>query len=306
MESPIRIFTIKQEFTDKGGPLFSGLGRDDICFFRFVGGNTSETDKLSGQLYRLKASGVLLIGIFRFPFRFEGKRRLQTAIEQYYRMREICDAVTYLNSDGMMETLQPGTPIHEAREIFDRFEEASVRSIEETIWVSGEMNIDAHDIRTFMKNSSGPVYIRTFEGDAFDEPLKYAISAPYLPQDFTEGQQMIVNIGYTKNVDMLSFQQINLRLNDLFHKAELFKLGSYFINEPGHRFRITLFIHGMQDPFPRPEQMGKYLVQRLWLKRKWDLLASRSRNFRWSPPERRDRYKSDNSEPAGEKQELRA
>ncbi|MEB3103698.1 cell division protein FtsZ [Ferviditalea candida] len=304
MESPIRFFKIKQEFAEKEGSFLSEIRRDDICFFRFVGGNTSETDKLGRQLNRLKASGALLIGIFRFPFRFEGKRRMQTAIEQYYRMREICDAVTYLNSDGMMETLKPGTPIHQAREIFDRFEEASVRSIEETIRVSGEMNIDAHDIRSFMKNSSGPVYIRTFEGDSFDEPLKYAISAPYLPQDFTEGRQMIVNIGYTQNVDMLSFQQINLRLNDLFNKAELVKLGSYFINEPGHRFRITLFIHGMQDPFPRPEQMGKSYLRRLWLKRKWDELAIRSRHFRWSPLERRDR--TDSPETVGEKRELQA
>lgn len=224
-----------------------------------------------------------MIGIFRFPFRFEGKKRLQTAIAQYHLMKEICDATTYLHSDGMMDILKPGTTISEANQIFESIEEAPIRAIEEMIRVPGDMNIDVHDLHSFMKSVRGPVYIRTFEGDTFDEPLKYTISAPYLPQDYVEGNQMIVNIGCTKNVDMASFQQINLRLNDLFHKADLFKLGTYMIDEPGHRFKITLILNGMKDPYPRPEHMQKFSVPRHWIKGKWEWIAKISRSG-WSLP----------------------
>ncbi|GAX91192.1 cell division protein FtsZ [Effusibacillus lacus] len=274
MVNPVRIFKIKQELSERDRILMPMMGRDDICFFRFVGGNSGETERLMEQLYRLKSRDVLLVGIFRFPFRFEGKKRLQKAISQYYQMKELCDAITYLHSDGMMEILTPGTTIQEANLVFELLEEAPIRAIEEMIQVTGEMNIDVKDIQTFLRNGRGPVYIRTFEGDSFDEPLKYAISTPYLPQDYTEGKQMIINIGCTKDVDMVSFQQINLRLNDLFHKTDLFKLGTYLMDEPGPRFKITLIVNGMKDPFPQPEKMKKLITQRLWFKKKWELLTA--------------------------------
>jgi cell division protein FtsZ len=284
MEKAVRIFQIKQELSEKDLSMLPTMERDDICFYHFVGGNVGETERLIEQLSCLKERRVLLFGIFRFPFRFEGKKRLHTAIVQYHRMKEICDGITYFQSDGMMDILEPGTSIREANLTFDSLEEAPIRAIQEMIHLPGEMNIDVQDIQTFIKGKKGPLFIRTFEGDSFDEPLKYLISAPYLPQDYADGEQMIINIGYAQNVDMVAFQQINLRLNDLFHKADLFKLGTYFMDEPGHRFKITLVVNGIQDPFPRPEKMKRTFLQRHWFKRKWVDFAKKGRPSNWLSP----------------------
>lgn len=269
MQSSVQIHTVKQELSAREWAGLSIAGKDDICFFRFNGGNSSETDKLSEQLNRVKGTGILLIGIFRFPFRFEGKKRLQTAIKQYHLMKQLCDAVIYLHSDGIMQTLQPGTSVQEANFVIDRLEAAPIHAIEHTIRVPGEMNIDVHDIQAFIRGVKGPLYVRTFEGDAFDEPLKYLIATPYLPQDFADGEQMIINIGYTQQVDMAAFQQINLRLNDLLHKAELFKLGTYLLNDSSYKFQITLLIKGIADPYPAPAETAAQVAQPQWFKRKW-------------------------------------
>lgn len=258
MEKSVRIFQLNSGLSNDDSIQTATVQPDDICFYRFIGGNESETDTFLQELSLLKGKKALLIGVFRFPFRFEGKKRFQTATTQYFQMKEYCDAVIYFYSDDLMETIDPRTPMREAHLIFNTIEEKTMLHLKEMIEITGEMNIDFQDIETFIKRNKGPLFLHTIESDSFDEPLKYLISTPYLPEDFTDGKQLIINIGYTQEVDMDAFRQINLRLNDLFSKADLFKLGSYFINEPGHRFKITLLVNGINDPLAAPDDFRSF------------------------------------------------
>ncbi|WP_407272950.1 cell division protein FtsZ [Radiobacillus sp. PE A8.2] len=256
------------------------IHRDDFCFYRFIGGNSSETNELIDQLNVLKDKKALMLGIFRFPFRFEGKRRMQTAIHQYHRMRELCDSVIFFHGDGMLEMIDQSSSLVEANQIFNSYEENAIAALEEMIYVPGEINIDARDIRTFIKENKGPIFLHTLEEDSFDEPLKYLISAPYLPENYTDGKEMIINIGYSQDVNMEAFRHINLRLHDMFHKAELVKLGSYFMKKPGNRFKITILVSGIEDPFPKPDDFGKLPLPSLWFKRKWELIQRRGKELK--------------------------
>ncbi|TFB14641.1 cell division protein FtsZ [Filobacillus milosensis] len=257
METPVKIYHVDQGEWQKNKLVMENPEQENLYFFRFIGGNPSETDELIQQLRVLKGQKTLLIGIFRFPFRFEGKRRAQTATEQYLRMKEFCDAVIYFHSDDLMDLIDHKTSIRDAQNTFNAVEEETIRSLKELIEHTGDMNIDFHDIESFIHKNKGPFFIHTVENDSFDIPLKYLISTPYLPKDFTDGDQLIINIGYTRDVNMETFRQINLRLHDLFSKAELFKIGSYFIDEPGERFKITLIVNGIADPIEPPENYRK-------------------------------------------------
>ncbi|SRR5690625_2694705 len=254
MEAPVNIYQLNNVSLQSDKVKIERLKKDDICFYRFIGGNVSETEELTRTLSELKEKEPLLIGLFRFPFRFEGKKRFHTAKIQYFRMKELCDAIIYFNSDDLMQTVDEKTPIHEAYTHFDKIEEKAIFSMRQIIEQPGNMNIDFQDIETFIKQVNGPLFLHTIEGHFFNEPLKYLISTPYLPEDFVDGKQLIINIGYTRGVDMEAFRLINLRLNDLFSKADLFKLGSYFIDEPGERFEITLIVNGIDDPFDKPDE----------------------------------------------------
>ncbi|MBO8172998.1 MAG: cell division protein FtsZ [Bacillaceae bacterium] len=282
MGQEVSIFIFKQSVGNKDMSQVSQIEPDDICFFRFRGGNPGETEEMVESLYRLKETQGFLIGIFRFPFKFEGKKRLETAVMQYHQMKGICDAVTYFDSDGMMELMDPEVPYKQAQETIESLEEAPVRIVEEMVRLSGEINIDVHDIKTLLKGDDGPVFIRTIEGDSFNEPLKYAISAPYLAPDYAEGRNMIVNIGYAREVDMNTFRHMTLRLNDLFHKADILKMGTYSMDEPGQRFKVSLFVTGIEDPYPLPEQgVATRINQRYQIRHKWNLFKKKCVNNRW-------------------------
>lgn len=284
MENSAKIFQINHRLSEGTRSAESGRSTAHIHLFRFIGGNASETEEMAEQLKALKRKKGLLLGMFRFPFRYEGKKRLQIAIMQYTLMKQLCDSVTYFYGDGMMDMLTPGTTVKEASEIFYLLEEAVVDALEEMICIPGEMNIDVHDVQTFLTAKKGPFFLHSFEGHSFDEPLKHFISAPYLPMDFADGQQMIISLGYTRDVDMETFRQINLRLNDLFHKADLFKIGSRYINEPGHRIKVTLLVNGLADPFPAPENRKKELFPSSSLKKKWRSMLLLNQKWRWLSP----------------------
>ncbi|SET22836.1 cell division protein FtsZ [Oceanobacillus limi] len=275
MEAPVKIYQINNGAIKTDKAVAAKLGPDDLCFYRFIGGNASETDNLTSELTMLREKKALLIGVFRFPFRFEGKKRYETASNQYYRMKELCDAVIYFTSDGLMETLDHNTTIRDAHQTFHAIEEHTMKTLKQLIEETGEMNIDFQDIETFIKANKGPLSLHTIEEDCFDEPLKYVIFTPYLPKDFTDGKQLIINIGYAQDVDMEAFQQINLRLHDLFSKADLFKLGSYFIDEPGERFKITLLVNGISDPVTLPDNYQR-IPKYKELFRKWKILSEKS------------------------------
>lgn len=262
-----RIFTVRQTL---GADTLAGLKEaqpGDFCFYQFSGGNQSETDTLENVLSTVKEYPVCLVGVFRFPFRFEGKRRLATAIGQYYRMRDICDGMTYQTGDGMLAILNQHTSLQHAERAIEWLDGEPARVVESMLNVCGAMNIDANDVKTFIRQSQGPLYIHSFAGD-LDEPLKYTLAVPYLPPDYADGTMLLVNVGYSAEVDMNLFQQMNLRLTDLFHKAELFKLGTHYLEGADHRFTVTVMVSGLSDPAPRPGGSPEFYASRLWFKRK--------------------------------------
>ncbi|MDG5789696.1 cell division protein FtsZ [Evansella sp. AB-P1] len=281
MNNAITIYEIKQELSDNELEYLLTMEQDNICFFRFTGGNPSETESLIKKLYHLRERNVLLFIIFRFPFRFEGKSRMEAAIHQFFKLKDICDGILYFYSDGMMEVLDSNTSIKEAKIFFEQIEQRPIQAIREMLNQTGDINIDVQDIKAFVKNNKDCLFIRTFEGDTFDEPLKYVISAPYLPEDFAESNQLLINIGYSQDVDMNAFRQINLRLNDLFHKAEIFKLGSYLMNTSGSNLKITIMANGISDPFSRPRKLKSERLYRYWLLDQWEKVTKLGKPATW-------------------------
>ncbi len=280
MMEAARIFTVRQSLDEVTLQLLAHAKAGDFCFYQFSGGNQTETEMLEETLSTLKGYPVCLIGVFRFPFRFEGKRRMATAVGQYYRMRDVCDGITYRSGDGMLELLDDHTSLQHAERAIEWSDGEPARVIKNMLNVSGAMNIDAHDVATFIRQAEGPIYIHSFTGD-LDEPLKYILSVPYLPQDYVDGTMLLVNIGYSREVDMSLFQQMNLRLTDLFHKADLFKLGTHYMEDADTRFTVTILVSGLADPAPRPRDLPKFYASRLWFKYK---LRSKARTGLPSAP----------------------
>jgi cell division protein FtsZ len=96
--------------------------------------------------------GILTVGIVTLPFRFEGKRRMQQAIEGLTKMREHVDALLVINNEKLRE-IYGNLPLTQAFGKADNVLAVAAKGIAEIITVHGSVNVDFADVQTVMSNS---------------------------------------------------------------------------------------------------------------------------------------------------------
>ncbi len=124
--------------------------------------------------------GILTVGIVTLPFRFEGKRRMQQAIEGLTKMREHVDALLVINNEKLRE-IYGDLPLSHAFGKADNVLAVAAKGIAEIITVHGSVNVDFADVQTVMANSgvallgsamaSGPNRAILAIEDALSSPL---------------------------------------------------------------------------------------------------------------------------------------
>jgi cell division protein FtsZ len=99
-----------------------------------------------------KDLGILTVGIVTLPFRFEGKRRMQQAIEGLNKMREHVDSLLVINNEKLRE-MHGDLPLSHAFGKADNVLTVAAKGIAEIITVHGSVNVDFADVQTVMSNS---------------------------------------------------------------------------------------------------------------------------------------------------------
>jgi cell division protein FtsZ len=96
--------------------------------------------------------GILTVGIVTLPFRFEGKRRMNQAIEGLNKMREHVDTLLVINNEKLRE-MHGDLPLSAAFSKADNVLAVAAKGIAEIITVHGSVNVDFADVQTVMANS---------------------------------------------------------------------------------------------------------------------------------------------------------
>lgn len=99
-----------------------------------------------------KDLGILTVGIVTLPFRFEGKRRMQQAIEGLNKMRDHVDSLLVINNEKLRE-MYGDLPLSQAFGRADNVLAVGAKGIAEIITVHGSVNVDFADVQTVMANS---------------------------------------------------------------------------------------------------------------------------------------------------------
>jgi len=99
-----------------------------------------------------KDMGILTVGIVTLPFRFEGKRRMQQAIDGLNQMRTHVDSLLVINNEKLRE-MHGDLPLSQAFGRADNVLTVAAKGIAEIITVHGSVNVDFADVQTVMSNS---------------------------------------------------------------------------------------------------------------------------------------------------------
>ncbi len=136
---------------------------------------------------------ILTVGIVTIPFKFEGKRRIQQAIEGINNLKQHVDSLLVINNERLRD-IHGNLELSEAFGYADNILTVAAKGIAEIITVHGHMNVDFADVNTVMSNS-GVALMGTgkAEGEARAvAAVKQALESPLLSNNNIRGAKNIL------------------------------------------------------------------------------------------------------------------
>lgn len=140
--------------------------------------------------------GALTVGIVTKPFGFEGKKRMNYAVNGLEEFKKHVDTLIVIPNDRLRNIVNRNTPLSESFQEVDNVLRQGVQSISDLIAVAGLINLDFADVRTTMQKS-GTALIGIGYGQGEDravEAAKMAISSPLLETSINGATNAIINV----------------------------------------------------------------------------------------------------------------
>ncbi len=143
-----------------------------------------------------KELGILTVGIVTIPFRFEGKRRIDQAINGVKEISKHVDSLLVVNNERLRE-IYGNLGITEAFSKADDVLTVAAKGIAEIITKKGHVNVDFADVKTVM-NNSGVAIMGSGSAEGEGRALKAieeALNSPLLNNnDITGAKNILLNI----------------------------------------------------------------------------------------------------------------
>jgi cell division protein FtsZ len=147
--------------------------------------------------------GALVVGIVTKPFDWEGKRRIEVALQGIEELRQYVDALIVIPNQRVLEIIDKKTSFTEAFMKVDEVLYNATRGISDIINNYGIVNVDFADVRTIMKGMGDALMgIGTSSGEnRAVEATKQALNSPLLDGISIAGAKGVL-INITGGMDM--------------------------------------------------------------------------------------------------------
>lgn len=198
-----------------------------------------------------KDMGILTVGIVTIPFRFEGSRKIDQALDGVEEMSKHVDALLVINNERLRE-IYPDLTVLDAFGKADDTLSVAAKSIAEIITVHGLMNLDFNDVKTVLKDG-GVAIMSTGYGEGENRVKKAiddALNSPLLnDNDVFNSKKILLSISFSsekKEQQGLMMEEMN-DVNDFMAKfGEDFEIkwGLAIDPELGNKVKVTILATG--------------------------------------------------------------
>ena len=148
-----------------------------------------------------KSMGILTVGIVTIPFRFEGARKIDQALDGVEEMAKNVDALLVINNERLRR-IYGELPILKAFGKADDTLSVEAKSIAEIITVHGLINLDFNDVKTVLKDGGVAIMSTGYgEGDGrVRHAIDDALNSPLLnDNDIFNAKRILLSISFHSN-----------------------------------------------------------------------------------------------------------
>ncbi|MCF0186956.1 MAG: cell division protein FtsZ, partial [Bacteroidaceae bacterium] len=143
-----------------------------------------------------REQGILTVGVVTKPFQFEGKPRMNNALNGIERLKQNVDTLIVIPNQKLVEICNKSMGMKESFRMADQVLHQSVQGITDLITKNSLINLDFADVQTVMKDKGlAHIGIGSAKGDEKAlEAVKQAVASPLLETSITGATDVIVNI----------------------------------------------------------------------------------------------------------------
>lgn len=148
-----------------------------------------------------KEMGILTVGIVTIPFRFEGKRKIDQALDGVEEMAKNVDALLVINNERLRK-IYPDLTVLSAFEKADDTLSVAAKSIAEIITNHGLINLDFNDVKTVLKDGGVAIMSTGYgEGEGrVKQAIEDALNSPLLnDNDVFNAKKILLSINFCKD-----------------------------------------------------------------------------------------------------------
>ena len=214
-----------------------------------------------------KELGILTVGIVTIPFKWEGKMKINQALDGVEEIAKNVDALLVINNTRLAE-IYPDISLDNGFAKADETLTTAAKSISEIISNSGTINVDFEDVNTILRNG-GAAIISTGYGEGEDrlkDAITNAINSPLLnDSDIYNSERILFAIthgGEEGNNNSLMMDEMNNDIGSFmskFKKNYEIKWGMFKDPSLGNKVKISILASGfgieklevMSDHFKR-------------------------------------------------------
>ena len=213
-----------------------------------------------------KEMGILTVGIVTIPFRFEGNKKIDQALDGVEEMHKHVDALLVINNERLRE-IYPDLSFLDAFGKADDTLSVAAKSIAEIITLHGKMNLDFNDVKTVL-HDGGVAIMSTGYGEGEDRVKKAiddALNSPLLnDNDIFNSKKILLNISFSheeggKDNFMMDEMTYVHEFMDKFGSDFEIKWGVAVDTSLGKKVKVTILAtgFGMQDVDGMEERMQR-------------------------------------------------
>lgn len=146
---------------------------------------------------------ILTVGIVTIPFKFEGNKKIDQALDGVDEMAKYVDALLVVNNERLRE-IYPNLSVFNAFAKADDTLSVAAKSIAEIITVRGVVNLDFRDVCTVIKDGGVAIMSTGFgEGEnRVSQAIQDALHSPLLNNsDVYRSKRLLLNISFCAKGD---------------------------------------------------------------------------------------------------------
>ncbi len=191
--------------------------------------------------------GILTVGVVTKPFSFEGKPRMNNAVNGIAKLKENVDTLIVIPNDKLLQICDKRTSIPEALKKADEVLQQGVQGVTDLINKPGLINLDFADIQTVMRDKGvAHIGIGRASGDnkAVDA-IKSAMDSPLLETTVTGATDIIVN--FSGNIGIVEAYDAITYLTEVAGDGANIIFGTVDNDVMGEDVCITIIATGIED-----------------------------------------------------------